>query len=71
LLASQLQWQHGIDLLTAEGPNGFAEAIARLHADPELWHRLRQSALRRVALEYSPAMFRETLRLALEPDTHP
>jgi GT2 family glycosyltransferase len=65
LVAHQLGWDPGTDLLTAESPAEFARAIASLYADPELWLRLRDAALTRVARDHSSAVFRSALRDAL------
>ena len=62
LIAKQLGWRDGEDLLVADEPAGFAAACARLYTDPALWERIRQSALARVRQECSPAAFDATLR---------
>jgi glycosyltransferase involved in cell wall biosynthesis len=65
LVAHQLGWDPGTELLTAESPAEFARAIMSLYADPELWLRLRDAALTRVARDHSSAVFRSALRDAL------
>ena len=65
LVAQQLGWIGGIDVLTADTPTDFASAIASLYADRELWLRLRESALKRVMKEYSFAEFHSALSNAL------
>jgi GT2 family glycosyltransferase len=62
LIAKQLGWRDGEDLLVADDPAGFAAACARLYTDAALWERIRQSALARVQQECSPAAFNATLR---------
>lgn len=57
LLAQQLGWTSGIDLLIADDAASFAGACVRLYSDHELWNRLRSSALARVQQECSPASF--------------
>ena len=69
LVARQLGWDPGTDLLTAESPAEFARAIASLYADPALWLRLRDAALTRVARDHSSAVFRSALRDALDVAT--
>ena len=61
LIARQLGWQDGVDLLVADDPAGFASATARLYTDAELWERIQQSALARVRQECSPEAFDATL----------
>lgn len=65
LVAKQLGWTGGIEVLTADDPPGFANAIASLYADRELWLRLREAALKRVVKEYSFTEFRSALSSAL------
>ena len=66
LLAGQLGWQSGRELLTADDADGFAEACGRLYCDPELWQRLRSAALDRVAQDCSQAHFDSALAAALD-----
>jgi GT2 family glycosyltransferase/glycosyltransferase involved in cell wall biosynthesis len=65
LVAQQLGWVAGVDVLTADSPTDFAAAIVLLCTDPELWLRLRDTALRRVSTDYSAATFRSALNSAL------
>jgi GT2 family glycosyltransferase len=65
LLAGQLGWQSGRELLAADDAASFAEACARLYRDPALWQRLRSAALDRVARDCCPAKFDATLAAAL------
>jgi glycosyltransferase involved in cell wall biosynthesis len=69
LVAQQLGWTGGIDVLTADSPADFASAIASLYADRELWLRLREAALKRVMNEYSVVAFRSALHNALNIST--
>jgi GT2 family glycosyltransferase len=62
LIARQLGWRDGEDLLVADDAAAFAAACARLYEDAALWERIRQSALARVRQECSPAAFDATLR---------
>jgi GT2 family glycosyltransferase len=61
LVAGQLQWTHGEDLLESDEAGVFARNCVRLHTDEALWQRLRASALARVASECSPARFRAAI----------
>jgi glycosyltransferase involved in cell wall biosynthesis len=65
LVAHQLGWTGGIDVLAADSPRDFASAIASLYVDQPLWLRLREAALKRVMNEYNFAEFRSALRNAL------
>ena len=66
LLASQLGWQTGTDLLTGETAAAFAAACARLYRDPERWQDIRSNALRRMQDECSPAAFTAQLKRIVE-----
>lgn len=67
LLAEQLGWENGRDLLTASGCDGdeFAAAIARLYEDPALWHSLRDAAMARILHEASPEAYARNIRSIL------
>ena len=59
LLAGQLNWRDGVELLTAPtcDAKSFAMQIARLYRSPAIWRRLRKNALARIALENSAEAF--------------
>jgi GT2 family glycosyltransferase len=57
LLARQLGWTPGRDLLAASDAAGFAEACARLWRDAALWQEIRAAALRRIEEDCAPAAF--------------
>jgi glycosyltransferase involved in cell wall biosynthesis len=65
LLAEQLGWHDGSELLAAPDSAGFAAATARVYSDEALWNALRAAALKRVVTEFNPDNFRETLGVAL------
>jgi GT2 family glycosyltransferase/glycosyltransferase involved in cell wall biosynthesis len=65
LVAQQLGWQPGAELLTAESPSEFADAVRSLFAGRDRWTRLREAALRRVAADYSSESFRSSVERAL------
>lgn len=52
----------GEDVLVADEPAAFAEAIIRLHDDRALWQRLSRNGLESVARHFSPEAARETVR---------
>ena len=65
MLAEQLGWTSGTELLTADSPREFASSIQRLYSDRDLWEQLRTAALDRVASDCDPQRFRATLRAAI------
>ena len=69
LLAKQLGWQAGRDLLAADEPESFAQACARLYRDPELWRGLRSAALDRIGQDCSQSRFDAALAAALTAAT--
>jgi glycosyltransferase involved in cell wall biosynthesis len=62
LLAQQLGWSDGIDLLAAADPAGFAERCAALYRDRVLWQGLRDAALARITVDCSETAFRRVVR---------
>lgn len=68
LLAVQLGWQDGAELLAAPVDDAaqFAAAIARLYGAPDLWAWLRGNALARLAAENTPEAFAARLAAILE-----
>lgn len=65
LLASQLAWEPGRELLVADTPTDFAASCLELYRNEELWANLRANALERVSRECSPEKFSGTLRRVL------
>ncbi len=63
LLADQLGWSDGEDLLACDpaDPAGFAASVITAYRDPLLWHRLRDAALDRIAGECSRDGFATTI----------
>jgi hypothetical protein len=57
LIAEQLGWQPGRDLLAEAEPTAFAAACARLWTDPALWAEVRHQALARCTEDCSPEVF--------------
>ncbi|MDE1907661.1 MAG: glycosyltransferase, partial [Rhodospirillales bacterium] len=64
LLAEQLGWVHGEELLAvpADEPMAFAAAIARLYHDEALWMRLREGPLKRLRRDNRPADFAQAVK---------
>jgi glycosyltransferase involved in cell wall biosynthesis len=65
LVARQLGWELGAELLVADTPSEFAVAVTSLFADRELWRRLRDAALARIKKDYSATGLRSALQAAL------
>ncbi len=51
LLARQLRWISGLEMLAASTAEAFADACARLYTDPALWYALRRQGLARLVEE--------------------
>jgi GT2 family glycosyltransferase len=62
LIARQLGWTPGTDLLASGEAAAFAAHCAELHENEALWLRVRRSALERVAADCSPQRFGATVR---------
>ena len=65
LLAEQLGWKDGVELLVADDPRSFADQCVRLLEDPELWNRLRANALHRIEESYSVKGFSATIQRSI------
>ncbi len=61
LLAKQLGWEAGQELLVADSAAEFAEKCIQLLTDPKLWECIRAKALARVQADYSKAAFMANL----------
>jgi GT2 family glycosyltransferase len=61
LLARQLAWLPGSELLVADDAEAFAAACEQLLRDDALWRRLRAAALAAVQRDADPARFRDAL----------
>jgi glycosyltransferase involved in cell wall biosynthesis len=61
LLAEQLQWTNGEDLLASSTADEFGLNCVRLYKDELLWNKLRDNALARIATECDPDGFRRRL----------
>jgi GT2 family glycosyltransferase len=66
LLASQLGWGHGHELLVGDDAEAFAAACVRLYKEPELWDAIRANALLKVESDCSPEAFAEQLRTIVD-----
>ncbi len=61
LIAEQLGWQDGFNILVADDPKAFAEQCIRLHSDRELWNEISRNALTTVAEKYSTEEFKQII----------
>jgi glycosyltransferase involved in cell wall biosynthesis len=68
LVADLLGWSHGVELMAADGPEGFAAHCRALLEDEQLWCRLRAAALERVRHEHSPQAFEAAVASLLAAD---
>lgn len=66
LLARQLAWREGDELLSGGDAETFADACVRLYEDAGVWHGVRRRALERIRSEYSPAVFAAQLKRVVE-----
>jgi GT2 family glycosyltransferase len=66
LIADQVGWEDGQELLVADEPAAFAAACARLYTDRALWERLRARALERVREDCAPEVFATRVRELLD-----
>ena len=53
LLAHQLQWESGRELLAADSVKDFASAVCALYREERVWDQMRAAALGRVRADYS------------------
>lgn len=67
LLARQLGWSDGEELLVADDPETFAAHCYALHRDPELWRAVRRRARETVERDCSPAAFRAAIASVFKP----
>lgn len=66
LIAELLSWEKQKDLLSANTAEEFAYACHILYHEKSLWTEIRESALQRVRQEYSPEVFKNSLKSLLE-----
>ncbi len=62
LLAKQLGWKHGKQLLVGDGAPKFAKQCIRLYRDEKLWRRVRSAGLQSISHECSDEKFQATLQ---------
>lgn len=64
LVAGQVGWRDGYELLVGADPAGFARRVVELHTNEALWNRIRQGAIGAVQRDCSPEAFTAALRAA-------
>ena len=62
LMAHQLCWKPGVEMLAEDAAQALATATLALHDDAHTWEAMRAAARRRVEKECCPEVFRESLR---------
>ncbi len=65
LLAEQLGWSPGREVVTADGAPAFAEACMGAYTDVRQWEAVRRAALERVRRDYSRSVFTEAVARCL------
>jgi GT2 family glycosyltransferase/tetratricopeptide (TPR) repeat protein len=65
VLARQLGWACGSEIVTARNPTEFAAGTRRLDRDDALWRRVQQRALTRAADQFNPNRFAAAVRDAV------
>ena len=70
LLASQLGWEDGSQILVGSDPESFANKCIALYTDESLWMKLRTAALDRITTECSREVFEACLKeIVTGPET--
>jgi GT2 family glycosyltransferase len=65
LLAHQLEWEDGVEVLVGHDPSDFAAKCVALYTNIELWQSIRNAALKRVSQDYSVESFKQAFMDAL------
>jgi glycosyltransferase involved in cell wall biosynthesis len=65
LLAEQLGWREGVEVLTSSTPESYARAILQIYSDEVLWQSLRRSALTTIGRQFSAGAFRDRVSAAI------
>ncbi|WP_339745642.1 glycosyltransferase [uncultured Rubinisphaera sp.] len=65
VLANQLGWTHGCELLVADSPEEFAVCCLKLQQNDTLWSNIQNEALRAVERDYSKSAILKSLQLVL------
>jgi O-antigen biosynthesis protein len=65
LMAEQLLWRPGLEIIAEDNPDRLAEACVEIHDDATKWSAMRANALFQIEKVYSPKAFRRSIELAL------
>ncbi|MBI1620684.1 rhamnan synthesis F family protein [Aquamicrobium zhengzhouense] len=66
LIAEQLGWESGRDILASSEPAQFARHCRALYTEPSLWETLRSNAVERISEECSSEAFSSTIQLVVD-----
>ncbi|NLW32906.1 MAG: glycosyltransferase family 4 protein [Fibrobacter sp.] len=66
LIADQLSWQNGKDILIGKSPDEFCEKCLQLLHNQSKWEEIRNNAFKKVTEEYSRERFRNTLLKSMD-----
>jgi glycosyltransferase involved in cell wall biosynthesis len=66
LMARQLVWTPGGEMVAEDDPVALAAAMTALYGDPELWNRMRTAAAARLRQDHSEETFRTVLKAILD-----
>jgi GT2 family glycosyltransferase len=66
LMARQLVWTPGIEMVAEDDPATLAAAIMAIYRDADLWDRMRGAATERLRQDYSEETFRTVLKAILD-----
>lgn len=65
IAAEAMQLEDGRDVLIADSPDAFRDAVERVYGDASLWQRLSDNAMANVAKHFSPQLALQALRSVL------
>lgn len=61
LIAEQVGWRTGHELMTGDSPQSFARAVAALYSDEKLWTRIQRAMITRMRRDCSEKSFSDSL----------
>jgi glycosyltransferase involved in cell wall biosynthesis len=68
LAVEGMELSDGEDILVADRPEDFAQALVELYESEELWNRLSENAVRKTRILYSPEAARQKLEFLLSDE---
>ena len=66
LMARQLTWTPGVEIVAEDNAGALATAAAELHEDATMWEAMRRASQNWLHYEHSTAVFGDRLRLVLD-----